>query len=261
VQRVPCTEYVHGPHSIEPSGDFCAKQEFHDRLEALFPASANAGRRATLYRELLLLLDHWPEHEHVGLCWWANDIAGKLDVSERDREPFNTRRYREPWPTGSYVAARAVILHILDGGPIPRTWQQASDMIERERRDEELASALDRGPRRASDVVEEPSRSVAPSTSAEQRTETAASESFPRVDWRRLSPDERQRRLGHALSLVRSAENAGRDPPSWRALERETGTTAKKLKQYPELVEAMNDAERAAHERHAESLGRNATRR
>lgn len=85
-------------------------------------------------------------------------------------------------------------------------------------------------------------------TAPEGSTGPASRPSFQKIDWRLLTPDMKQQRLEHVLAIVRAAESAGALPPSWRALALDAGTDARTLRGYPELAEAVADAEHVAHE-------------
>jgi hypothetical protein len=101
----------------------------------------------------------------------------------------------------------------------------------------------------------------APDAGAQESAEiNPAAGDFSPADWRTLGAEERERRIGHVFSLVRAAEHAGRDPPSWRELERASGVSRRKLQSLEPLAEAHRDAEHAAQERRQERLNRHATR-
>jgi hypothetical protein len=165
-ERVPCRHYVHTGRPVEPSGDHRASQAFHDRLEALFPGPERATTRKDLYRSLLLILDDKTKHAHVWLCWWADDVAEELGTPESAREPIRTDRFMDDWPDGCDVAARVVVKQLLAGASLPRTWMQASDMIERERRGQSSVAA----PERSAPAVVPPWERMAVSDDGERVT-------------------------------------------------------------------------------------------
>jgi hypothetical protein len=102
-----------------------------------------------------------------------------------------------------------------------------------------------------------PSAAPAPTPSDDEEPSGTA---FQPADWRSLSPKEKADRVHHGLALIAMAESHYRDPPSWRRLERETGVSARKLRKIKRLADAHRDAERAAAQRHQESLHRHAAK-